>query len=96
MDAIRALLTKRDTRAYDPKPVEDGVLESVLKAGRMAGSAKNSQVTRVVLVTEQATRDALAGCGDFTSWIGTLRWWPSSSSPPMAAGCSTSAAWRRT
>lgn len=71
MDAIKAILTKRDTRAYEPRPVEEDVLERVLTAGRMAGSAKNSQLTRIVVATEQATRDALAGCGDFTGWIGS-------------------------
>lgn len=71
MDAIKAILTKRDTRSYDGRSVDDAVLERVLTAGRMAGSAKNSQLTRIVVATEQATRDALAACGDFTGWIGT-------------------------
>lgn len=69
MDAQRAILTKRDTRAYLDQPVADGDLEVVLKAARMAGSAKNFQLTRIVVVTELDGRKALAECGDFTSWI---------------------------
>ena len=71
MDAQQAILTKRDTRAYLPDPVDEASISTVLKAARMAGSAKNNQLTRIVVVTEEATRKALAGCGDFTSWIHT-------------------------
>jgi nitroreductase len=71
MDAYQAIITKRDTRAYLPDPVGSEALERVLRAGRMAGSAKNAQLTRIVVATEPEVRQALAGCGDFTSWIGT-------------------------
>ena len=70
VDAQRAIVTKRDTRSYLPDPVPDDLLEKVLQAARMAGSAKNSQLTRIVVATDQGVRDALAGCGDFTGWIG--------------------------
>ena len=62
MDAHEAIVTKRDTRSYLPDPVEPELLDRVLRAARMAGSAKNSQLTRIVVVTEQAGRDGLAGC----------------------------------
>lgn len=71
MDAYQAIVTKRDTRSYLPDPVEPDLLRRVLQAARMAGSAKNAQVTRLVVVTEPATRQALAACGDFTGWIGS-------------------------
>lgn len=71
MDAYEAIVTKRDTRSYLPEPVPEEQLEQVLRAARMAGSAKNQQLTRLVVVTEQAIRDQLATCGDFTSWIGS-------------------------
>ena len=57
------------TRSYLPDPVDDDLLRRVLQAGRMAGSAKNMQVTRIVVVTQQDAREALQSCGDFTSWI---------------------------
>ena len=71
MDAYEAIVTKRDTRSYLPDPVPEDQLEQVLRAARMAGSAKNAQLTRLVVVTEQETRDWLADCGDFTGWIGS-------------------------
>ncbi|MFP4512001.1 MAG: nitroreductase family protein [Acidimicrobiales bacterium] len=69
MDAYEAIITKRDTRSYLPDPVDAEVLDRVLRAARMAGSAKNAQLTRLVVVTDGATRTALTECGDFTSWI---------------------------
>jgi nitroreductase len=70
MDVYQAIITKRDTRRYLPDAVGHEALERVLRAGRMAGSAKNAQVTRIVVVTDADRRAELAGCGDFTSWIG--------------------------
>lgn len=69
MDAYDAIVAKRDTRSYTDEPVAEEVLDRVLRAGRMAGSAKNLQLVRIVVVTDPATRTALTECGDFTSWI---------------------------
>jgi nitroreductase len=69
MDAYRAIVTKRDTREFEPDAVRDEDLRSILQAARMAGSAKNEQVNRLVVVTEQAQRDRLAKCGKFSSWV---------------------------
>jgi nitroreductase len=69
MDAYEAIVAKRDTRSYSDEEVTPEQLETVLRAARMAGSAKNLQLTRLVVVTDQATRTALTECGDFTSWI---------------------------
>jgi len=41
----------------------------VLDAARMAGSAKNRQPVRVVVVTDRADKVALRAGGDFASWI---------------------------
>ncbi len=71
MDALDAIVSKRDTRSYLDEPVDRDVLDRVLGAARMAGSAKNSQLTRLVVVTDPASRAELATCGDFTSWIGS-------------------------
>lgn len=71
MDAYEAIVTKRDTRSYLDEPVDSDVLDRVLRAARMAGSAKNMQLTRLVVVTDADTRRALAAGGDFTSWIGS-------------------------
>ena len=69
MDAYRAIVSKRDTRQYAPKPIPDDVLHRILQAGRMAGSSKNTQPVRLVVLRDQGSREALANCGDFTTPI---------------------------
>jgi nitroreductase len=69
MDALKAILTKRDTRSYTDDPVDPAVLDKVLDAARLAGSAKNVQPVRVVTVTDPATKEALKGGGDYATWI---------------------------
>lgn len=69
MDAHQVIVTKRDTRQYRPDPVSEDDLTALAGAARMAGSAKNGQVTRLVVVTDGDARHRLAAAGDFTGWI---------------------------
>ncbi|MGH1493362.1 MAG: nitroreductase family protein [Acidimicrobiales bacterium] len=69
MDALTAIMTKRDTRSYTDQPVEPALLETVLNAARLAGSAKNVQPVRVVTVSDPETKKALKAGGDFATWI---------------------------
>ncbi len=71
MTPYEAIISKRDLRVYTDQPIADDVMHRILQAGRMAGSAKNLEVNRLVLVTDQAVQDALVEAGDFSSWIGT-------------------------
>jgi len=69
MNALTALRSKRDTRSYTDSPIEAGVLNRVLDAARMAGSAKNNQPVRLVVVTDPEAKVALKASGDFAAWI---------------------------
>lgn len=69
MDALTALRNKRDTRSYTPDPVDSEILERVLDAARMAGSAKNVQPVRMVVVSDLEAKVALKESGDFATWI---------------------------
>ena len=71
MTPYEAIISKRDLRVYTDQPIDDEVMHRILQAGRMAGSAKNLEVNRLIVVTDQAVQDALADAGDFSSWIGT-------------------------
>ncbi len=66
MDVYKAIISKRDTRAYIDKPIPDEVLHRVLQAGRMAGSSKNTQPVRLVVLRDKAWRDEVASCGKFS------------------------------
>jgi nitroreductase len=69
MDTYEAILTKRDTRDYDGRPIPDDVLGRILQAGRMAGSSKNEQPVRAIVVRDAEQKTALAACGNFTTHL---------------------------
>lgn len=64
-----AIVNKRDTRSFSEKAVADDDLRKVLQAGRMAGSAKNQQLNRIVVVTDAGDRAKLGDCGKFADWL---------------------------
>ncbi len=69
MNAYRAIVSKRDTRKFSPEPIPGEVLTRILQAGRMAGSSKNTQPVRAVLVTDPARKAELAACGQFATHV---------------------------
>jgi len=69
LDALKAIVSKRDSRSFTAQAVDDETLRHVLQAGRMAGSAKNLQPCRFVVLTDLAHKEELASCGQFSSWI---------------------------
>ena len=63
----KTIISKRDTRAYTDRSVSADVQHRILTAGRMAGSAKNEQPLRYIVIEEQKQKDALAACGEWTT-----------------------------
>jgi len=71
LNAYACIRSKRDTRVYQTKPIPEDTLGRILQAGRMAGSAKNLQPCRFVVLAEEARRKELAACGQFATHIVT-------------------------
>lgn len=69
MDAYTCIRTKRDSREYQDTPVPDETLNRILQAGRMAGSSKNTQPWRFVVLRDEARKRALAACGQFAKHV---------------------------
>ncbi len=69
MNAYTAIRTKKDTRAYSERPITDEVLHRILQAGRMAGSSKNSQPCRLIVIQDRGRLEAIARCGDFAKHV---------------------------
>jgi nitroreductase len=65
MDTYTCIRTKRDTRIYQDKPIPEQSLQRILQAGRMAGSAKNLQPCRFVVLQRTPRQNELATCGHF-------------------------------
>ena len=53
MDALKAIMTRRSTRRYKDKPVEDDLLNEIIEAGRYAPSGGNSQTNHFFVITDK-------------------------------------------
>ena len=60
MDTFLAIASKRDTRGYADRPIPENVAGRIVDAGRVAGSAKNRQPWRFLIVEDPARRERLA------------------------------------
>ena len=69
MDALSAIANRHSTRAYTNKPVEKGVLEKIVDAGRRAATARNIQPWEFVVVTDAETRGKLAELAEYGKFI---------------------------
>jgi nitroreductase len=59
MDAFLAIVSRREVREYDGRPLPDDAVRRILDAGRLAGSSKNRQARRFVVVRSRV--QAVAG-----------------------------------
>src|SRR3990172_9718919 len=69
MEAYQCIVSKRDTRTYTDQPIDDETLRKVLQAGRMAGSSKNTQPVRLVVLRERSRREEVAACAQFAQHL---------------------------
>jgi nitroreductase len=69
MDTYKCIVTKRDTRSYADKAISEETVSRILQAGRMAGSSKNSQPCRFVVLEKETRKKELAACGQFAAHI---------------------------
>ncbi len=57
MDAYLAIVSRREVRDYDGRPLPDDAVRRILEAGRVAGSSRNRQQRRFVVLSD---REAVA------------------------------------
>lgn len=57
---LAAIKNRRSLRRYQPKPVPQPIIETILDAAIWAPSAHNRQPWRFAVITEQATKEHLA------------------------------------
>ena len=69
MDAYEAIVTKRDSRRYAKRLIPADTMRRIMQAGRMAGSSKNTQPVRFVLLQQREHIVALAECGHFAEHL---------------------------
>lgn len=60
MDTLQCIRTRRSTRAFDPRPVEEEKLSAVVEAGRYAPSGGNSQSAHFFVIRNEGVLSELA------------------------------------
>jgi nitroreductase len=53
MDAFLAIVSRREVREYDGRPLPDDIKRRILEAGRLAGSSRNRQQRRFVVLSDK-------------------------------------------
>jgi nitroreductase len=61
VDAYLAVVSKREVRDYEARPVPEDVLVKILQAGRASGSSKNRQPWRFIVLRDRERHRTLAG-----------------------------------
>jgi nitroreductase len=69
VDAYRAIVDKRDQRAFLDRPLSGEVLGRILQAGRMTGSSKNREPNRFVVVRARERLAALGRMSSVGGWM---------------------------
>jgi nitroreductase len=54
MDTFLALVSKREVREYADRPLPDDAVRRILEAGRLAGSSRNRQARRFIVLRDRA------------------------------------------
>jgi len=62
MDVRLAIASRREVREYTAEPLPGDVVERILDAGRLSGSARNRQPWSFVVVDSRERVDELAAC----------------------------------
>ncbi len=70
MDTYRAIVSKRDRRAFLPRPIPEEAMQRILQAGRMTGSSKNAEPNRLILVRESARLGAIGALSPLGKFVG--------------------------
>ncbi len=68
-DAIRTIMERRSIRSYQPKPLPEKDLRTILEAGRQAPSAANRQPWHFVIVRDQENKRKLSEACAKQGWL---------------------------
>lgn len=69
MNVYDTIKAKRAIRQFQDKPLPDEAVKTILNAGRLAQSSKNTQTWQFIAMRERATLEAVSKCG---TWAGHL------------------------
>jgi nitroreductase len=62
VDAYLAIASKREVREYDSRPLPEDAVRRILDAGRVAGSSRNRQARRFIVLRDRGVVERAAEC----------------------------------
>jgi nitroreductase len=62
VDTYLAIASKREVREYDSRPLPEDAVRRILDAGRVAGSSRNRQARRFVVLRDRGVVERAADC----------------------------------
>jgi nitroreductase len=69
MEALEAMTARRSVRQYLDRPVDRGILERLVDAGRLAPTARNEQPWDFVVVTDRSVLKQIGALADHGRFI---------------------------
>jgi len=69
MDTIAAIMQRRSVRKYQPRPLPEAELHTILEAGRQAPSAANRQPWHFIVVKDDQQKRTLAQACNGQTWM---------------------------
>ena len=69
MTVSEVIRTKRAVRQFTDKPLTEEAIRSILNAGRLAQSSKNTQPWHFIAIRDRATLRQLAECGAYAGHL---------------------------
>ena len=69
MDVLEAIRMKRAVRRFADRPLPGTAVEAILRAGRRAQSAKNTQPWQFIAITDRSTLASLAELGTYAGHL---------------------------
>ena len=69
MNAIEAIRTKRAVRKFEVKPLPNEAVKTILNAGRLSQSAKNSQPWQFIAIQDKSILKSLSHHGRYTGHL---------------------------
>lgn len=81
MNLDELLTITRSYRTFEDSNISIDTLKTLIQAGRLGGSARNSQTLRFTLINSKEICDKIF---PFTAWAGAIDWNPSQNESPKA------------
>jgi nitroreductase len=69
MDGLEMLYTRRSVRSFSDEPIGDDILQKIIRAGRLAATARNLQPVELVIVKNKALNKKIAAITDYGKFI---------------------------